>query len=61
MDLCWRVPDGVNELVRAFAKHGLNYDDSMSARFVRLRRIRELVAAPPDQRAFPNAGRRDRA
>jgi hypothetical protein len=68
MDLRWRVPDGVNELVGAFARHGLNYDDFMSARFVRLRRIRELVSASlvdemlrrQTSGLFP-AGRRDRA
>jgi len=45
LDLRWRVRDGVNELVGAYARHGLTYDDFMSARFVRLRRIRELVSA----------------
>ena len=45
LDLRWRVRDGVNELVEAYARHGLTYDDFMSARFVRLRRIRELLSA----------------
>jgi hypothetical protein len=45
LGLRWRVPDGVNELVGAYARHGLTYDDFMSSRFVRLRRIRELVSA----------------
>jgi len=45
LGLRWRVQDGVNELAGAYAKHGLTYDDFMSARFVRLRRIRELVSA----------------
>jgi nucleoside-diphosphate-sugar epimerase len=45
LNLRWRVRDGVNELVGAYARHGLTYDDFMSARFVRLRRIRELVSA----------------
>jgi nucleoside-diphosphate-sugar epimerase len=44
LDMRWRVRDGVNELVGAYARHGLTYDDFMSARFVRLRRIRELVS-----------------
>ena len=44
LDLRWRVRDGVGELVQAYAKHGLTYDDFVSARFVRLRRIRELLA-----------------
>src|ERR1700678_2945093 len=45
LSLRWRVQDGVDELVRAYAENGLTYDDFMSARFVRLRRIRELVSA----------------
>ncbi len=45
LNLQWRVRDGVNELVGAYARHGLTYEDFMSARFVRLRRIRELLAA----------------
>ena len=44
LDLRWRVRDGVDELVGAYAEHGLTYDDFMSARFVRLRRIRELLS-----------------
>jgi nucleoside-diphosphate-sugar epimerase len=45
LKLSWRVADGVDELVRAYAKHGMSYDDFTSSRFVRLRRIRELLAA----------------
>jgi nucleoside-diphosphate-sugar epimerase len=45
LNLRWRVRDGVDELAEAYAKHGLTYDDFMSARFVRLRRIRELLSA----------------
>ena len=45
LNLRWRVRDGVNELVGAYASHGLTYDDFMSARFVRLPRIRELLSA----------------
>ena len=45
LDLRWRVRDGVDELVQAYARHSLTYDDFTSARFVRLRRIRELVSA----------------
>jgi nucleoside-diphosphate-sugar epimerase len=45
LGLRWRVQDGVDELAAAYAKHGLTYDDFMSARFVRLRRIRELLSA----------------
>jgi hypothetical protein len=45
LNLRWRMRDGVDELVEAYAKHGLTCDDFMSARFVRLRRIRELLSA----------------
>ena len=45
LNLRWRVQDGVNELVGAYARHGLTHDDFMSARFVRLLRIRELMSA----------------
>jgi nucleoside-diphosphate-sugar epimerase len=45
LNLRWRVRDGVDELAEAYAKHGLTYDDFVSARYVRLRRIRELLAA----------------
>jgi nucleoside-diphosphate-sugar epimerase len=44
LDLRWRVQDGVDELAGAYAKYGLTYDDFTSARFVRLGRIRELLA-----------------
>ena len=44
LDLRWRVRDGVDELTEAYATHGLTYDDFMSARFVRLRRIRALLS-----------------
>jgi nucleoside-diphosphate-sugar epimerase len=44
LNLRWRVGDGVDELAGAYAKHGLTYDDFTSARFVRLGRIRELLA-----------------
>jgi nucleoside-diphosphate-sugar epimerase len=45
LDLRWRVQDGVDELVGAYAGNGLTYDDFMSSHFVRLRRIRELLSA----------------
>jgi nucleoside-diphosphate-sugar epimerase len=41
----WSVRDGIDELVGAYSKHGLTYEDFLSSRFVRLRRIRELLAA----------------
>jgi len=44
LNLCWTVPGGVDELVRAYAEHGMTYDDFTSSRFVRLRRIRELLS-----------------
>jgi hypothetical protein len=44
LKLRWQVRDGIDELAAAYAKHGLTYDDFTSARFVRLRRIRELLA-----------------
>lgn len=43
LKLRWSVPDGIAELVRAFAEHGLTYDEFISSRYVRLRRIRELL------------------
>ncbi|MGB6456287.1 MAG: SDR family oxidoreductase [Streptosporangiaceae bacterium] len=45
LELRWSVRDGVSELVRAYSDHHLSYADFTSARFVRLRRIRELLAA----------------
>ena len=39
----WSVREGIGELLTAYAKHGLTYDDFTSPRFVRLRRIRELL------------------
>jgi nucleoside-diphosphate-sugar epimerase len=45
LNLRWTVRDGVSELAGAYARHGLSYDDFLSPRFVRLRRIRELVSA----------------
>ena len=45
LKLCWSVPDGVGELVNAYTEHGMTYDDFTSSRFVRLRRIRELLSA----------------
>lgn len=45
LKLRWTVRDGVTELIGAYAEHGLTYDDFTSARYVRLRRIRELLAA----------------
>ena len=43
LNLRWRVRDGANELAGTNPRHGLNYDVFTSPRFVRRRRIRELV------------------
>jgi nucleoside-diphosphate-sugar epimerase len=43
--LRWTVREGVDELAAAYAKYGLTHEDFMSSRFVRLRRIRELLSA----------------
>ena len=43
--LQWTVRDGISELLASYAKYGLSYDDFTSSRFVRLRRIKELMAA----------------
>ena len=41
----WRVRDGVAELLRSYTTHGLTYEDFTLSRYVRLRRIKELLAA----------------
>ena len=43
LKLRWTVREGVEELAAAYARCGLTYDDFTSSRFVRLRRIRELL------------------
>ena len=43
--LRWTVGDGIAELLASYTKYGLSYDDFTSSRFVRLRRIKELIAA----------------
>jgi nucleoside-diphosphate-sugar epimerase len=45
LKLIWNVRDGVDELVRAYTEYGMTYEDFTSSRFVRLRRIRELLSA----------------
>jgi hypothetical protein len=45
LKLRWSVREGVDELAAAYAKYGLTHDDFVSSRFVRLRRIRELLSA----------------
>ena len=45
LGLSWSVKAGVDELVQAYGKFNFTYDDFVSSRFVRLRRIRELLSA----------------
>jgi len=45
LKLRWSVREGVGEMVDAYAEHQLTYADFTSSRYVRLRRIRELLAA----------------
>jgi nucleoside-diphosphate-sugar epimerase len=44
LKLRWGILDGVNELTGAYAEYGLTYEDFTSSRYVRLRRIRELLS-----------------
>src|SRR6202035_5864766 len=41
----WTVRDGIDELAAAYARYGLTYEDFVSSRYVRVRRIRELLEA----------------
>jgi nucleoside-diphosphate-sugar epimerase len=43
--LRWDLEAGVDELVAAYTEAGFSYDDFTSSRFVRLRRVRELLEA----------------
>jgi nucleoside-diphosphate-sugar epimerase len=45
LELGWDVAHGVSELVTAYLANSLTHDDFESARFVRLRRISELLKA----------------
>lgn len=45
LGLRWHVQEGIGELVRAYTEHGMSHDDFTSSRFVRLRRIRDLMSA----------------
>ena len=45
LGLRWTVRDGIGELLASYTKFGLSYEDFTSSRFVRLRRIKELMAA----------------
>jgi nucleoside-diphosphate-sugar epimerase len=43
--LRWTVGDGIAELLASYTQYGLSYEDFTSSRYVRLRRIKELMAA----------------
>jgi nucleoside-diphosphate-sugar epimerase len=45
LGLRWTVRDGISELFDSYTKYGLSYEDFTSSRFVRLRRIKELMTA----------------
>ncbi|TVZ01480.1 SDR family oxidoreductase [Trebonia kvetii] len=45
LGLRWTVRDGIAELLASYTAHGLTYEDFTGSRFVRLRRIKELMAA----------------
>jgi nucleoside-diphosphate-sugar epimerase len=45
LDLRWSVRDGISELATAYAAYDLTYQDFLSSRYVRLRRISELLEA----------------
>jgi hypothetical protein len=47
LSLRWNVRDRVDEVVAAYTRHGLAYDEFTSSCFVRLRQIRELLSAGP--------------
>ena len=45
LKLQWSVREGIAELLAAYIEHGLTHSDFTSSRYVRLRRIRELLEA----------------
>jgi hypothetical protein len=45
LSLRWSARNGIDELADAYTEHGMAYDDLSSSRFMRLRRIRELLSA----------------
>ncbi len=45
LKLQWTTSAGVTELLTAYRTHGMTLDDFNSSRYVRLRRIRELIEA----------------
>lgn len=42
--LRWHVRDGIAEMIDSFTENRLAYEDFLSSRFVRLRRIKELIS-----------------
>jgi nucleoside-diphosphate-sugar epimerase len=44
LGLRWTVRDGIGELLASYTKYGLSDEDLTSSRFLRLRRIKELMA-----------------
>ena len=44
LELRWSVRDGVDELATAYNKYCLTYEDFCSSRYVRLRRVRDLLS-----------------
>ncbi len=44
LELTWSVPGGVAELVAAYTSHGMTYDEFSSSRFIRLRRMEDLLS-----------------
>lgn len=45
LKLRWTVREGIGELLGAYVEHGLTQEDFTSSKYVRLRRIRELLDA----------------
>jgi nucleoside-diphosphate-sugar epimerase len=45
LGMTWRVRSGVEELVGAYTAHDFSYEDFVSSRFVRLRRLGELQSS----------------
>jgi nucleoside-diphosphate-sugar epimerase len=43
LKLRWSVREGIGELIAAYVRYSLTYDDFTSSRFIRLRRVRELL------------------
>ena len=56
LGLRWTVRDGIGELLASYTKYGLTYEDFTSSRFVRLRRIKELMATGAVDEMLRRAG-----